>query len=68
MTLIDWIEHQMLADDDCRVEQSTRLRRIYETATAHQQAALDAALICLCGWTMTHALNMAEHSAEGDAP
>lgn len=63
MTLIDWIEGAMLSDDDNREHQSDLLARLYRHADAGQQNALDAALICLCGWTLTHALKMAASTA-----
>jgi hypothetical protein len=56
-TLIDWIESQMMTDDEDRAKQSSKLRDLYETATAEQREILDDALICICGYSLKSALS-----------
>jgi hypothetical protein len=56
MTLIDWIEKEMMSDDDNREKQSALLERTYRNATMAQREALDDALISLCGWSLGTAL------------
>ena len=54
MTLIEWIQAEMASDD--HPQQSDKLRCVYEGSTADVRAAIDAAFICLCGWSLKVAI------------
>lgn len=57
MTLIDAILAEMLDDDADRADQSRRLRALYHDATPEVRAALNDAMVCLCGWSMDRMLD-----------
>lgn len=65
-TLIDWIESQMLADDEDRRKESTKLRDLYELSSPAERRVLDDALIHICGYSFQTALGSS--SEDEDQP
>jgi hypothetical protein len=53
--VIGWIAEQMADDTEDRLKQSARLRNDYEAASAEVRAGIDAAFICLCGYSLATA-------------
>lgn len=49
MTLIERILDEALSDDE---DDSDQLERLYKGSTPDQQKALDAAMLCICGWSL----------------
>lgn len=58
MSLVSRIAEAILNDDD---DQSDRLINDYNNATPDQKQAIDDALICICGWSMTTLMEQAKH-------
>ena len=52
MNLIERITKLILSDDECTEKQSDILKNTYEDATPEAQAAIDDALICICGYSL----------------
>ena len=42
----------MESDDANRAKQSNRLERLYRDSNARERMVLDAALICICGYSL----------------
>lgn len=51
-SVIDRIETAMASDDADRCEQSERLRALYASVDPTVRAAIDEAMICICGWRL----------------
>lgn len=54
--IVGWIAEQMTSDTENRVKQSAILLNDYRAASAEARAAIDAAFICLCGYSLARAL------------
>lgn len=52
MTLIDRIETAMTEDTDSRAKQSAYLESLYEESDAKGRELLDAAMVCVTGYTL----------------
>ena len=52
MNLIDRIQQEMLSDTEDRDDQSHYLIQEYKTASPKTQQVMDAAFICLCGYSL----------------
>lgn len=58
MTLIDFIEEQMMTDDEDRYEQSVYLAVLYEKASQQDKELIDKVFIYLCGYSLNTLLDM----------
>jgi hypothetical protein len=58
MSVISRIAEAIASDDD---DQSERLVNDYNHATKEQQQAIDDALICICGWSLSTLIKQAKH-------
>lgn len=60
MNLIDSIEQEMLSDSEDRADQSARLLDLWHKADPASRDALDAAFICLCGYSLSRMVERAD--------
>lgn len=61
MSVVSRIAEAILNDDD---DQSERLVNDYQNATPEQKQAIDDALICICGWSLTTLMEQAKHDRD----
>jgi hypothetical protein len=58
MSIVSRVQEYMVTDDD---DQSDRLLRDYQAASDVEKKAIDAALICLCGYSLKTIIEEAKH-------
>ena len=58
MNLIEHVASYMASDDEDGNEQSELLKAVYHAADEAGKASLDAAFVCLCGYTLTTLMKM----------
>lgn len=66
MNIIEDIQQEMLSDFENTSKQSAYLRRVYEGADERGKAALDDALICICGFSLTTLIERDDERYNGD--
>lgn len=54
--IIGWIAEQMAQDTEDRIKQSAILLNDYREASPKVRAGIDAAFVCLCGYSLASAL------------
>lgn len=54
--IVGWVAEQMADDTEDRLKQSARLLDDYAQASDEVRAGVDAALVCLCGYSLATAL------------
>ena len=60
MNLIETITEQIHNDDANTDKQSELLKTLYREVSTDAQAGIDAAFICLCGWSLATLITMAD--------
>jgi len=60
MNLLETITAEIHSDDADTDKQSARLKQLYCEVSADAQTGIDAAFICLCGWSLETLITLAE--------
>lgn len=63
--IVGWIAEQMAQDTEDRLKQSAILLNDYREASPKVRAGIDAALVCLCGYSLASALETLGVTLEG---
>ena len=64
MNLIETIAEQIHSDDMGTDKQSARLKTLYREVSPDAQAGIDAAFICVCGWSLATLITMADEGSK----
>lgn len=57
MNLVDTIQEEIRNDDADTTKQSAILEDLYKQASESERRAIDDAIICLCGWSLSTLLD-----------
>lgn len=60
MNLIEKFIVEIRSDDADTYKQSARLKRLYREVSQEGQDSIDAAFICLCGWSLATLIALAD--------